>query len=62
MSASTQAGPADAAAEALPERRRKPRRRALRRVLPWLVIVVMFLVWELAVRAFRIEEFVLPAP
>ena len=62
MSASTQAGPADAAAEALPERRRKPRRRALRRVLPWLVIIVMFLIWELVVRAFRIEEFVLPAP
>jgi NitT/TauT family transport system permease protein len=62
---STSAEPMDAteSLEVLPERRRKPkRRRALRRVLPWIVIALLFLVWELAVRAFRIEEFVLPAP
>jgi NitT/TauT family transport system permease protein len=38
------------------------RRKALRRALPWLVIVAIFLIWELAVRAFAIEEFILPAP
>jgi NitT/TauT family transport system permease protein len=43
-------------------RKRRPGRKALRRALPWLVIVAIFLVWELAVRAFAIEEFILPAP
>jgi len=44
---------------------RKPhwlRRRTLRLVLPWLVIIGLFLFWELIVRAFQIEPFVLPAP
>ena len=38
------------------------RRRTLRLVLPWLVIIGLFLFWELIVRAFQIEPFVLPAP
>jgi len=38
------------------------RQRVLERVLPWAVIIGVFLVWELAVRLFGIEEFVLPAP
>jgi NitT/TauT family transport system permease protein len=48
-----------------PPARRKPfyrRRKTQRLVLPWLVIVGIFLVWELAVHLFRIEQFVLPAP
>ena len=49
----------------LPVRPRKPfllRRRTLRRIMPWVVIVGIFLFWELFVRAFDIEQFVLPAP
>jgi NitT/TauT family transport system permease protein len=34
----------------------------MRRLLPWLVILAIFLVWEAVVRLFAIEEFVLPAP
>jgi NitT/TauT family transport system permease protein len=51
--------------EELPARPPKPfylRRKTQRRILPWLVIIAMFLVWELAVWVFRIEPFVLPAP
>lgn len=33
-----------------------------RRVLPWLVTLATFLVWEGVVRLFGIQEFVLPAP
>jgi NitT/TauT family transport system permease protein len=61
---SAQADPMEEAT-ALPARPRKPllaRRRVVRRVLPWIVIIALFVLWELAVRAFRIEEFVLPAP
>jgi NitT/TauT family transport system permease protein len=43
-------------------RRRGLGRKALRRVLPWLVIVAIFVLWELVVRAFEIEQFILPAP
>ena len=49
----------------LPVRPPKPfylRRRTQRLVLPWLVIIAMFLLWELFVHVFRIEQFVLPAP
>jgi NitT/TauT family transport system permease protein len=49
----------------LPVRPRKPyllRRKTLRRVLPWVVIIGLFVVWEAFVRAFQIEQFVLPAP
>jgi NitT/TauT family transport system permease protein len=56
---------ADILDEALPVRPRKPyllRRKTLRRVLPWVVILGLFLFWELFVRIFEIEQFVLPAP
>ncbi|WP_198376804.1 ABC transporter permease [Neoroseomonas rubea] len=54
--------PADAprSAEALADAAR--RRRRLERALPWLVIAGMFLVWEVLVRAFSIQPFILPAP
>jgi len=48
-----------------PVRPRKPfllRRKTLRHILPWVVIVGIFLIWEAVVRAFEIEQFVLPAP
>ena len=48
-----------------PVRRRKPfllRRKTLRHILPWVVILGIFLIWEAVVRAFEIEQFVLPAP
>jgi NitT/TauT family transport system permease protein len=45
-----------------PRKRPFLRRKALRRVLPWLVIVAIFLLWEIVVRAFQIEQFILPAP
>jgi NitT/TauT family transport system permease protein len=38
------------------------RRRRLQAWLPWLVIIGMFVVWEAAVKAFGIQQFVLPAP
>jgi NitT/TauT family transport system permease protein len=38
------------------------RRSALRRGLPWLVILGMFLLWEVLCRAFSVSEFVLPMP
>src|SRR5437660_6471442 len=38
------------------------RRQTQRRVLPWVVIVALFVLWELVVRMFDIEQFVLPAP
>ena len=51
--------------DAPPKRRRKPwllRRRTLRKILPWVVIIGLFVFWELAVRIFQIEPFVLPTP
>lgn len=44
--------------------RRRPlsRRKAFRRAPPWLVIAAIFALWELVVRAFDIEQFILPAP
>jgi len=45
--------------------RRKPmllRRKVVRRILPVLVIVGFFLLWEVVVRLFQIQSFVLPAP
>ena len=51
--------------DARPVRRRRHyllRRRSLRRIMPWLVIVGLFVIWELAVRLLAIEQFVLPAP
>ncbi len=37
-------------------------RKTLRHVLPWVVIISTFLLWEGAVQLFKIEQFVLPAP
>lgn len=34
----------------------------VRRALPWFVIIAMFVFWELLVRVFQIQQFVLPAP
>ena len=51
--------------DAPPVRPRKPyllRRKTLRVVLPWVVIIGIFVLWEIVVRAFGIEQFVLPAP
>jgi NitT/TauT family transport system permease protein len=51
--------------DVLPVRRRKRsllRNKMFRRIFPWLVIFAIFVVWELAVRLFNIEQFVLPAP
>jgi NitT/TauT family transport system permease protein len=48
-----------------PPSRKKPflmRRKTLRLILPWAVIVAFFLIWEIAVHVFRIEQFILPAP
>jgi NitT/TauT family transport system permease protein len=38
------------------------RRKSVRRALPWIVIIAIFVSWEIVVRAFHIEQFVLPAP
>ena len=38
------------------------RRKTLRLVLPWAVIIGLFLFWEAAVWLFAIEQFLLPAP
>ena len=48
-----------------PVRPRQPyllRRKVLRHILPWMVIIGIFVIWEIVVRAFEIEQFVLPAP
>jgi NitT/TauT family transport system permease protein len=47
---------------ARPRKRPFLRRKAVRRALPWIVIVAIFALWEIVVRAFGIEQFVLPAP
>jgi NitT/TauT family transport system permease protein len=49
-------------ADAAPASPRRQLARMLRRALPWLVILAIFLLWEAVVRAFAIESFVLPAP
>ncbi len=51
--------------DVLPVRRRKRsllRNKKFRYIFPWLVILAIFVVWELAVHLFNIEQFVLPAP
>ena len=48
-----------------PLKRRKPfllRRKTQRRVLPWVVIILLFALWEAVVRLFAVEPFLLPAP
>jgi NitT/TauT family transport system permease protein len=47
---------------ARPRKRPLLQRKALRRALPWIVIIAIFVAWEIVVRAFHIEQFVLPAP
>jgi NitT/TauT family transport system permease protein len=37
-------------------------RKLVRRALPWVVIAGMFVFWEIFVRLFQIQQFVLPAP
>jgi NitT/TauT family transport system permease protein len=37
-------------------------RKPVRRALPWIVTIAMFLLWEVAVRLFAIPQFVLPTP
>ena len=37
-------------------------RKIVRQALPWAVIAGMFVMWELGVRVFQIQQFVLPAP
>ena len=46
------------------EKRATPflKRRSVRRLLPWLVVALIFAGWEAAVRYFALPEFVLPAP
>jgi NitT/TauT family transport system permease protein len=45
-------------------KRRRPlsRNKVFRRLLPWMVVFVIFFVWQVSVYAFQIEEFVLPSP
>ncbi|MDQ1078639.1 ABC transporter permease [Pseudoroseomonas cervicalis] len=38
------------------------RRRRLQKLLPWLVILAAFLLWEAAVVALKVDPFILPAP
>jgi len=47
---------------ARPRRYSRLRRKAVRSALPWVVIIAIFVLWEIVVRAFDIEQFVLPAP
>jgi NitT/TauT family transport system permease protein len=54
--------PAARSPAAGPRKRPFLRRKAVRRALPWVVIAAIFLLWEIVVRAFAIEPFVLPAP
>lgn len=37
-------------------------RKAVRSALPWFVIISIFALWEVFVRVFGVQEFVLPAP
>jgi NitT/TauT family transport system permease protein len=57
-----EATPPDTAAVAASAVRRSRRRKLVRQLLPVLVIVGSFLLWELGVWLFRVEPFVLPAP
>ena len=53
---------AAATVEPVPRRRRLSRKKLFRRILPWLVIAALFLMWQALVDGFRIEPFVLPSP
>lgn len=50
------------AAAEVPRRRKLSRKKLFRRVLPWLVIAALFLLWQALVDGFRIQPFVLPSP
>jgi NitT/TauT family transport system permease protein len=54
--------PASASAPTPQRRPKLSRRKIFRRVLPWLVIAALFLLWQALVDGFRIESFVLPSP
>lgn len=56
------AAPAPAVTDAPAARPWLSRRRNLERVLPWAIILALFAVWEIGVRAFAVPAFVLPAP
>jgi NitT/TauT family transport system permease protein len=45
-----------------PRRGRLANNKTFRRLLPWLVIAAIFLMWQLCVDAFNIQSFILPAP
>lgn len=45
-----------------PRRRNFARNKSFRRVLPWLVVAAIFLIWQVLVVGLRIEPFVLPSP
>ena len=36
--------------------------KTIERIMPWAVVISLFLVWELAVRIFDFPQFILPAP
>jgi NitT/TauT family transport system permease protein len=54
--------PADTPAPVPRKRRRLSRSKVFRRVLPWLVVAALFLIWQLFVDGLKIEPFVLPSP
>jgi NitT/TauT family transport system permease protein len=54
--------PADTPAPVRRKRRRLSRSKVFRRVLPWLVVAALFLIWQLFVDGLKIEPFVLPSP
>jgi NitT/TauT family transport system permease protein len=63
VSATPPASAATPAPSPEPRRRRKlSRKKIFRRVLPWLIIAGLFLLWQALVDGFRIQSFVLPSP
>jgi NitT/TauT family transport system permease protein len=54
--------PADTPAPVRRKRRRLSRSKVFRRVLPWIVVAALFLIWQLFVDGLKIEPFVLPSP
>ncbi|MEM1285020.1 MAG: ABC transporter permease subunit, partial [Pseudomonadota bacterium] len=56
---------ADQASVALPAKRQGGlglSSKTIERIMPWAVVISLFLVWELAVRIFDFPQFILPAP
>jgi NitT/TauT family transport system permease protein len=54
--------PATTPAPVRRKRRRLSRNKVFRRVLPWLVVIALFVIWQVLVTGLQIEPFVLPAP